>query len=154
MLYDCAMDATTTSLATKPVIKAADACQSSKPAGLNTGATVSATTPYTESCTSSTAANEPAVAVAGMLCSSHMAMSMVMMIELAPRTNPHRRMSTERMSTTRRGHWYGGRLIAKGSEVRLVNFTLRSRMPTSRMSTMEITYMRNTTRPACSRKNA
>ncbi len=105
MLYDWAIDATTTSFATKPVMRAADACQSSKPAGANTGATASATTPYTESCTSSTCANDPAAAVAGMDCSNHITTSIEMMIELAPRTNPHRRSSTLRASTMRRGIW-------------------------------------------------
>lgn len=52
--YDCDIEPTTTSLATNPVISAAEACQSSKPAGANTGATASASTPYAESCTSST----------------------------------------------------------------------------------------------------
>lgn len=45
----------------------------------------------------------PAPAVMGMPCSNHSATIIEMMITLAPRTNPHRRSSTERTSCRARG---------------------------------------------------
>ena len=86
------MEPITTSLATNPVINAAEACQSSNPAGANTGATASASTPYAESCTSSTCANPPVPATTGMPCNSHSAVIVEMMITLAPRMKPHSRI--------------------------------------------------------------
>ncbi len=148
------MEPITTSLATNPVIRAAEACQSSKPAGAKTGDTASASTPYAESCTSSTSPKPPAFAVAGMPCSSHSATIIEMMITLAPRMNCHRRTTTERTSCTARGHWYGGKASISGSGVSPRNMVCRNSTPTSRMSNTEATYMRNTTRPACCGKNA
>lgn len=89
-----------------------------------------------------------------MPCNTHSATIIVTITELAPRTKPHSRPSTERISMTSRGHWYGGRLIANGSGFRPRNFVCRSSRPTSRITATDSTYMRNTTDPAWLRKKA
>ena len=96
----------------------------------------------------------PAPAVMGMPCSNHSATIIAMMITLTPRTNPHRRSSTERTSCRARGHWYEGSASMSGSGSSPRNMVWRSTTPTSRMIITEATYMRNTTRPAYFGKNA